>query len=47
MPGTRCSVAVCNNTYIKTKCSPDTKDMTYHKFPSNQEVRSIWIQRCR
>ncbi|XP_058790988.1 peroxynitrite isomerase THAP4-like isoform X2 [Phymastichus coffea] len=43
MPGTRCTVAVCNNSYDKTKRAGIK--IKYHKFPTVQPVRDIWIER--
>jgi hypothetical protein len=45
MPGTRCTVAVCNNSFEKTKRAG--MNIMYHQFPKNQPLRNIWIQRCR
>ncbi|XP_014210112.1 uncharacterized protein LOC106640553 [Copidosoma floridanum] len=45
MPGTRCAVAVCNNSLVKTKQAG--MDVKYHQFPKNQYIRNIWIQKCR
>ncbi|XP_003424159.1 uncharacterized protein LOC100678957 [Nasonia vitripennis] len=45
MPGTRCTVAVCNNSYDKTKRAG--MNIIYHKFPNNQPYRDIWIRSCR
>uniref|UniRef100_A0A1B6C7I1 THAP-type domain-containing protein n=1 Tax=Clastoptera arizonana TaxID=38151 RepID=A0A1B6C7I1_9HEMI len=43
MPGTRCTVAVCNNSHAKTK----GKGVKYYHFPKDPEVRSRWVHLCR
>lgn len=43
MPGKRCTVAVCNNSAIKTA----GKGIIYHSFPRNSELRAIWVQKCK
>lgn len=45
MPGTRCTVAICNNSKEKTKRSGE--QIYYHKFPKSDPYRNIWVQRCR
>lgn len=45
MPGTRCTVAVCSNSYEKTKKAG--MNIVYHQFPKTQPLRDIWIERCR
>lgn len=47
MPGTRCTVAVCLNSLIKTKRHPETSHIKYHVFPKNQIIKQQWIHRCR
>jgi hypothetical protein len=45
MPGTRCAVAVCSNSWAKA-----TKQkllISFHKFPKNKELRNLWIKACR
>lgn len=42
MPGTRCTVATCNNSLVKTGTQ-----IIYHSFPKDENVRKIWIQRCK
>lgn len=44
MPGTRCTVAVCNNSFARTKKAG--LKVLYHNFPKYQPVRNIWIERC-
>lgn len=44
MPGTRCAVALCSNSRIKTV--QEGKDIAYHRFPKNEELLLIWIERC-
>lgn len=43
MPGRRCTVAVCNNSAAKTL----DKDIIYHSFPKDANIRAVWIQRCK
>ncbi|XP_023316341.1 uncharacterized protein LOC106647986 [Trichogramma pretiosum] len=45
MPGLRCTVAVCNNSYEKTKKAG--MNIRYHTFPKKQPLKNIWIQKCR
>lgn len=45
MPGTRCTVAVCNNSFEKTKRAG--MNIMYHQFPKNGALRNTWIERCR
>lgn len=47
MPGTRCTVALCNNSLVKMKKNPQTKDILYHKFPKHSELKKKWIHLCR
>lgn len=42
MTGTRCTVAICNNSCEKTKGT----GISYHRFPKDRELRRIWVQKC-
>lgn len=46
MPGTRCAVAICNNSHKKTKIiSPN---ISYHHFPvKNETIYKAWVLACR
>lgn len=43
----RCTVAVCNNSWAKTKKDNSRSHIKYFTFPKNEELRKQWIQRCR
>lgn len=45
MPGTRCAVALCNNSREVTKKA--NLEIKYHSFPKQEKIREIWIQRCK
>jgi hypothetical protein len=50
MPGTRCAVYGCNNTYIKQK--EMAEKCSFHRFPKardlvSQTIRKEWILRCK
>lgn len=42
MPGTRCSVAVCNNSLVQTR--REGKNIRYHRFPKNIHIKKKWIR---
>lgn len=49
MPGTRCAVKSCPNTYHKTKVPHSGikgVQIKYHAFPKNPNYSKLWIQRC-
>jgi hypothetical protein len=50
MPGTRCAVYGCNNTYIKQK--EIAEKFSCHRFPKardlvSQTIRKEWTVRCK
>lgn len=47
MTGTRCTVAVCNNSLAKTKQDVHKNNIKYFNFPKSAELRRQWVQRCR
>lgn len=47
MPGARCTVAVCNNSYAKTNRLPPGQKVVYHSFPNDGARRQQWVQLCR
>jgi hypothetical protein len=47
MPGTRCTVSFCKNSLAQTKQNPLTKNIKYHKFPKEPEIRNQWVKYCR
>ena len=38
-----CAVALCGNYSRKTK----GKNISYHSFPQNADLRNIWITKCK
>lgn len=47
MGGTRCTVAACKNTRVKTKMEPSTQHIKYHSFPKDKAIKNIWVSRCK
>ncbi|KAG8222102.1 hypothetical protein J437_LFUL000865, partial [Ladona fulva] len=47
MPGNRCSVAVCSNSFYKTKGLEGSSSISYFRFPSDSRLRKIWIEACK
>lgn len=45
MPGVQCAVAICSNTYYKTKDRSD--GVSYFRFPKKDKLRNVWIDRCK
>lgn len=46
MPGTRCGVAICNNSLEITKRNPIAQHIKYHRFPKDPDRRKLWIIKC-
>lgn len=44
MPGTRCAVGICTNSYEKSK--QHGLNISFHHFPKVEKIRSIWIKCC-
>lgn len=45
MPGMRCAVGTCNNSF--RKFSPqDTNYISFHRFPKDEKLRKVWIKAC-
>lgn len=45
MPGMRCAVAVCSNSYFKTRNRTD--GVSYFRFPKQENLRRLWVERCK
>ncbi|KAL1493357.1 hypothetical protein ABEB36_011426 [Hypothenemus hampei] len=45
MPGCRCAVTKCNNSLEVTRRL--NRNVLYHRFPKNENVFALWVQRCR
>lgn len=43
MPGARCNVAICNNSYANTK----GQGIMFHSFPKDASIRKLWVNKCR
>jgi len=39
-----CAVSLCNSTHRTMIKIPE---LTFHKFPTNKTIRSIWISKCK
>lgn len=44
MPGTRCTVATCQNSLQKAKKLQ--KNIKFHRFPKDPSTFQIWVQKC-
>lgn len=44
MPGTRCAVGTCNNSFLKTRNI--VPHISYHSFPTNRNLRKVWEKAC-
>ncbi|XP_069676208.1 zinc finger protein 436-like isoform X1 [Periplaneta americana] len=47
MPGMRCAVAVCNNSYLKTRSLKGDSAVSYFRIPKDEWLRKIWIEKCK
>lgn len=47
MPGNRCSVAVCSNSFYKTKGLEGSSSISYFRIPSDPRLRKIWVEACK
>lgn len=47
MPGTRCAVAFCNNSLVKTRELNDRPKIIYHSFPKDPNQCKKWAHFCR
>ncbi|KAL5245876.1 hypothetical protein ACI65C_013284 [Semiaphis heraclei] len=45
MPGTRCAVAICQNSLLATK--KKNLNISYHTFPKDPKLCNTWINACR
>ncbi|KAL1516529.1 hypothetical protein ABEB36_000436 [Hypothenemus hampei] len=45
MPGCRCAVTKGNNSLEVTRRL--NRNVLYHRFPKNENVFALWVQRCR
>jgi len=45
MPGTRCAVAICQNSLQATK--KKNLNISYHTFPKDPKLCNAWINACR
>lgn len=42
MPGTRCTVALCNNSLQETQKGLLTRHIQYHRFPLDEKLCNVW-----
>jgi len=40
-----CAIALCDNTHLSLKAI--TKKLTFHRFPVDKIVCSIWVSKCK